>query len=127
MKIALTLAERDELKRLHRQQQDPKEADRIKAILLLDAGYSRGEVAKILLRDEGTITDWRGSFVNRGNLKDWLKDKNEGYSGRLSEQQMREVTVFVEGKLIQDARQVQAWILEQYRIEYTVNGIHALL
>lgn len=127
MKISLTLAEREELKRLHRQQRDLKAGDRIKAILLLDAGYSREEVATILLRDEGTITTWRDSFLARQTLEDWLKDDQSGYQGRLSIEQMQAVSDFVEGSLISDARQVQGWILEQYGLEYQVSGIHALL
>lgn len=127
MKIALTLEEREELKQLHRQQKDLKAGDRIKAILLLDAGYSRGEVAKILLRDEGTITDWQDSFVNRQSLEDWLKDHRSGYQGRLNDEQMKAVEAFVAAHLILDARQVQAWILERYGIEYGITGVHALL
>src|SRR3982751_6819814 len=114
MKIALTGEERSELERLHREQRESKQADRIKAILLLDAGYSRGEVAKILLRDEGTITDWQDSFLNRQSLEDWLKDHRSGYQGRLNDEQMKAVETFVEARLILDARQVQAWILERY-------------
>lgn len=127
MRISITEEERADLKRLHRKQGEPKEADRIKAILLLASGYSREEVARILLRDEGTITAWQNSFGGRENLASWLKDKNEGYQGRLNEQQMKELDAFVQEKLIQDARQVQAWILEQYGIQYTITGIHALL
>jgi transposase len=127
MKISLTQEEREELRRLHRRQKDPKEADRIKAILLLDAGYSREEVATILLRDEGTITTWRDSFLARKTLEDWLKDDRSGYQGRLNTEQMKAVSAFVEDNLISDARQVQAWILEQYGIEYQVTSIHALL
>ncbi len=115
------------MKRLHRLQRDPREADRIKAILLLDAGYSRVEVAKILLRDEGTIGDWRDSFLNRENLEGWLKDKNAGYTGRLDAEQLKAVAEFVEANLIQDARQVQAWILDRFGVKYSVTGIHALL
>jgi transposase len=127
MKIALTLEERAELEKLHRHQRDSKEADRIKAILLLDMGYSRGEVAKILFRDEGTITSWQNSFLNRQSLKNWLKDNRPGYQGRLNQEQIKAVETFVEINLIVDARQVQAWILEQYGIEYGVTGVHALL
>ena len=127
MKIALTGEERSELGRLHRQQKDSKQADRIKAILLFDSGYSRKEIAEILLRDEGTITDWQNSFLKRGSLNEWLKDKNSGYHGLLSQEQMAEVDDFVETNLIQDARQLREWIKDRYGIIYTVTGLHALL
>ncbi len=127
MKIALTGEERSELERLHREQKDSKQADRIKAILLLNMGYSRAEVSKILFRDEGTISAWRDSFLNRQSLTDWLKDKCVGYQGRLNDEQMKAVEAFVEAHLILDARQVQAWIIEQYGIEYGITGVHALL
>lgn len=127
MKIAITPEQREALKRLHRQQQYLKAGDRIKAILLLDAGYSRKEVSKILLRDEATITDWQNAFLKSPDLTGWLKDNNPGYQGRLNEQQMQEVEAFVEATLIHDARQVLEWIKDRYGIEYTVNGMHALL
>src|SRR5437016_4335961 len=127
MKIALTLEERAELEQLHRQQKDSRQADRLKAILLLDMGYSRGEVAKILFRDESTITAWQNSFLAFTSLKDWLKENRKGYQGRLDEEQEKAVEAFVEAHLILDAKQVQAWILEQYSIEYGITGIHALL
>lgn len=127
MKIALTLAERDELKCLHRQQQNLKYGDRIKAILLSDSGYSRKEIAEILLRDEGTITEWQNSFLTRESLSEWLKDNNAGYQGLLSEEQLTQVECFVESSLIQDARQVRDWIHGQYDIVYSITGIHALL
>ena len=127
MKIALTVTERDELKRLHRQQQNLKYGDRIKAILLADSGYSRKEIAEILLRDDGTITEWQNSFLTRESLSEWLKDNNAGYRGLLNQEQIIEVEAFVNANLIQDARQVREWIQSLYSIDYTVTGIHALL
>jgi transposase len=127
MKIALTGEERSELGRLHRHQKDSKQADRIKALLLSDSGYSRKEIAEILLRDEGTITDWQNSFLKRENLTEWLKDTNVGYQGLLTEEQLTQVEIFVEANLIQDACQVREWIQGLYDIAYSVTGIHALL
>jgi transposase len=127
MKAILTREERSDLERLHRQQRDSKQADRIKAILLVDMGYSRAEVARILFRDEGTITAWRDSFQNRQSLTAWLKDNCLGYPGRLNKEQLQAVEAFVETHLILDARQVQAWILGHYDIDYSVTGVQALL
>ena len=127
MKIALAGEERSQLERLHRHQRDSKQADRIKAILLADFGYSRKKIAEILLRDEGTITEWQNSFLTRESLSEWLKDNHAGYHGFLSQKQIIEVEAFVKANLIQDARQVREWIHGLYGITYTVTGIHALL
>lgn len=62
-RIELTNEEIDELIILHRScRKDQRKADRIKAILLLNDGYSSQEAAKILLLDDDTITTYKKGF-----------------------------------------------------------------
>lgn len=124
----LTEAERAELYRLHRQQgYDSKAADKIKAILMLDDGYTQQEIAKVLLRDEDTITRWKRTYRDKTSLMDWLEDEYTGYSGKLTPEQLSQVEAFVEANLIQSAEAVQRYIREQFRVSYTVSGVQALL
>lgn len=125
----LELSEEDKkaLRDQHRRSPRAKAADRIKAILLLSQGYTRKQVAEILLRDEETIGTWRDGYLNCKNLEEWLQDDYQGYGGKLKTEQVKAVEAFVEENLIQDARQVADFIQEQYGIEYQVSGIHALL
>lgn len=126
-KLELTEEERRALREQHRRSPRAKAADRIKAILLLSQGYTRREVAAILLRDEETISQWRERYVNRKSLEEWLLDDYQGYGGKLNIEQEQAVEKFVEENLVQDAREVADFMQEQFGIEYQVSGIHALL
>jgi len=65
----LELSEEDKkaLRDQHRRSPRAKAADRIKAILLLSQGYTRKQVAEILLRDEETIGTWRDGYSHSKN------------------------------------------------------------
>ncbi len=49
MEKLLTLKEREKLITRHRKERDKRICDRIKAVLLVDDGYSYTEIARILL------------------------------------------------------------------------------
>jgi transposase len=126
--IELSAEERRELVRQHRHQGgSAKAADKIKAILLLDDGYSRQEVARVLLRDEDTITRWRDTYKKRQDLAQWFDEDYQGYLGKLSEEQLQEVTVYVENHVITSAQVVQYWIQESFGLVYSLSAIHNLL
>lgn len=126
-KISLSAAERADLKQLHRTLKDRKSGDRIKAILMLDAGYSCIETAEVLLLDENTVTDWKKRYLERKNVTNWLFHECKGYSGKLSEIELKTVERYVEESLISDSKQVQKFILEKMSKPYTQNGVIELL
>ena len=126
-KLELTEEEKQELRVQHRRSPRAKAADRIKAILLLAEGYTRKQVAEILLRDEETIGTWKEGYLKRKSLEVWLQDDYSGYGGKLNDEQLQTVDAFVQEDLVQDARQVIDFIQEQFGIEYQATGIHALL
>lgn len=126
--IELSEAERVELKKQHRYQGgDAKSADKIKAILLLDEGYSRQEVAHILLRDEDTITRWRDTYKSRNSLAAWFDEDYRGYAGKLSLEQLQAVSAYVESTVVVNAHLVQTFIADRFGIAYSLSNIHALL
>ncbi len=69
-----------DLKSLHKQTKDSKFCDRIKCILLFNDGYTSSEICKILLIDEGTVSNWIRKFKNRTSLYSWLADDYKMYS-----------------------------------------------
>jgi transposase len=126
--IKLSQEERTELIKQHRHQgDDAKAADKIKAILLLDDGYSRQEVARILLRDEDTITRWKETYKTRKSLSDWFDEDYTGYPGKLGPEQLKSVEDHVESNIIVSAQSVQCWIEKQFGISYSLSAVHALL
>jgi len=63
--LSIDLDERAQLERLARSVKDVKTAIRIRVILALADGYRAGEVAKLFLLDEDTVTKWRNKFKKR--------------------------------------------------------------
>lgn len=120
--LKLAEKERIELIALHKKNMRAKEADKIKAILLLDDNYSQQEIAKILLIDENTITNWKKDFLSSKNINEWLKDNYFGYQGKLNKEQLKQVEDFVENSIIQASEQVKQFIKREFKVDYTVQG-----
>jgi transposase len=126
--IELSTEERAELIRQHRYQgDDAKAADKIKAILLLDEGYTRQQVAHILLRDEDTITRWKETYKDRKSLSSWFDEDYPGYSGKLTIEQLQALETYVEAAFVTTAHSIQEWIEATFGVAYSVSGIHSLL
>jgi len=62
MTLKLSKKDRNEIKQLHRNCKQRKHADKLKAILLLDKGYSCVEVGEILLLDDDTVRGYRNTY-----------------------------------------------------------------
>ena len=126
-KISLTESEKEELKRFHRSVRDKNSGDRIKAILMLNDGYSCVEIAKILILEEKTIRRWRNGYKTRKNITSFIFYDCRGYSGKLDSETLKTVATYVEENLISDSKQVRLFIQEKYKINYTKSGCIALL
>ena len=79
MKDFLNQSERDDSKTQHRQEKNRRVADRIKAILLSDIGWSYRQISQALLLDEQTI----GRHVD-----DYLEEKKLTLSSGGSESKL---------------------------------------
>jgi transposase len=121
--IKLTEEEKRDLKALHKVINDQKQCDRIKAILLLDKGYTGREVSEILLLDEDTITNWKQRFVIKTSLKDWFRDNYIGYSGKINEAEKNVIIKYLEDNIITDSKEVKRLVSAKFGIEYSKSGI----
>ena len=122
-RINLTKEELIELKRCHKAIKVGKEKDKIKAILLLDKGYSYTKIAEILLIEDDTVKDWEKDFKTRKNIIDWLSTKCIGYQGKLEQYQEERVVKYIENNIISDSKQVIKYIKEEFKIKYSTSGI----
>ena len=66
MTIKLSQKETDQIKQLHRTCKQRKHADKLKAILMLDDGFSCVEVGNILLLDDDTIRTYGNTYLSYG-------------------------------------------------------------
>ena len=125
--IELTESEKATLKSIHRQLTNAKDRDKIKAILMLSAGYTSVAVSDALLIDEDTLRSCRQKFENCEYCTDWLANEYEGYSGKLTISQEQEVSQYVEKNTITDSNQVIEFISVTFGKDYGHSGIISLL
>lgn len=86
----LPIKEINDLKSAHRRAKTRRDADRIKAVVLVGKGWTVAHVAEALLMDEDSIRSyWRR--YRSGGLDALCKDEYSGRKGRLDETQIEEL------------------------------------
>lgn len=86
-----------------------KKSDRIKAILLLDKGFSYGETAEILLIDDATVRRWHSTFSTEG-IKILLKDNYRGGECKLGPDELSELSFHLNQKIYLTAKAICAHV-----------------
>ena len=119
MKEFLTNIEREVLKKQHRQEKNRRVADRIKAILLSDKGWTYRQIAEALLIDEQTI----GCHVDEYKKNQKLTLSSGGSMGKLSWMQSGELVNHLERITYLKITDIIAYIQGTYGVSYTVQGM----
>lgn len=68
MKNFLSEQARQELRLQHRRERDRRVADRIKAVLLKDSGWTNRKIAEALMLDEETVSQHVDDYIERRKL-----------------------------------------------------------
>jgi len=103
-----------------------KKSDRIKAILLLNKGFSYEEIAEILLIDNTTVRRWRKIFSTKG-IKTLLKDNYSGGTSKLASDELSELSLHLDQKIYLTAKEICAYVEKKYGMVYTPKGMTSLL
>lgn len=114
------------LKFTHKTIKDKKLADRIKAVLSLNAGFEYSYVAKILLLDEVTLRRYVQKYQEKG-VAGLLEYRYTGGQARLSLIQEQELRLYLKDHTKRAAKEVVAYIFETYGFLYSVIGVTKLL
>lgn len=123
----LTAQQRQELIKLEKHIPHKGVSTRIKIVLALDDGYMAKDVARILLLDPDTVTKWKNLYEHSKYFSDWLGDENNGYRGKLTQEQERIIEKYVKDEIITDCQQVVLYIQNTFGISYKIDGISKLL
>ena len=126
MTVKLSKQEKATIKGLHRSCKQRKYADKLKAILLLDKGYSCVKVGEILLLDDDTIRRYRDMYLNQGT-ESLLSDHNKGTTGFLNSEQIEKLDSHLGKNVYRDSKGIVVWIEKEFGVSYSVSGINALL
>ena len=130
-KINLTDKEREQLKKIHKYTyNNSMRENRIKVVLLGDKDMSREEIRDILLLDLQTIRRYINEFVlyrmDSIDFEDRRKTKS-GNTKDITPQQEEQVKKYAQDNLIEDAKEIQHYIHEQFNIFYAIPTVTKLL
>tara|TARA_B100001059_G_scaffold140608_1_gene140679 strand:- start:635 stop:1186 length:552 start_codon:yes stop_codon:yes gene_type:complete len=126
MTIKLSQKEANQIKQLHRNCKQRKHADKLKAILMLNDGFSCVAVGTILLLDDDTIRTYRNTYLSDG-VESLLSDNNKGRTSSLTAVELDALEKQVTANVYSDSKGIVAWIEDNFGIYYSCSGINALL
>ena len=124
--IKLSENEKQELIRLHSSIKEGKIRDRIKAIILLNDGYSKAEVERILLITKRTILKIQNKYLKKG-IEALLVDNNIGYEGKLTVEEKEELKKDLREKIFSTAKEVCEHVRNKFKKEYKSESMVQLL
>ena len=124
--LTLTEEERAEISRRYKQEKNPRFRERLQCLLLKDRGHTNAEVAQMLLVVPETITDWLNLYQDAG-LDALCRLETGGSDSFLSDQQIILLQAELDKNVFQTAKQVCAWVAEQFAITYSERGMRDLL
>lgn len=121
----LSTDEKLELMAAHTKERNRKLADRIKAILLLDKGYSPIQVAKILLLDESSIYHYKSLYQE--GLDKLVQFKYKGRMPKLSPEQEELLISHLDDHFYSNTKGINQFIENHFGISFTKDGLISLL
>ncbi len=122
----LSSEEEQELRMLHRTMKDKRKAYRINAIILLNRGYTKSEVERLLLIDRKSIIKYEKDY-RKGGIKKLLRDDYVLYSGKLSEKEKEALKNELCSTVFTTAKAVCDYVKKKYGKQYTNDGMVKLL
>ena len=115
-----------ELRRAHKQSKEKRIADRIKTILLLNKGYSYGEISTILMFDDSTLRSYYELYVSHG-IEGLIKFNYKGGISYLNTDQLKELDHHLQVHTYLRAIEIREYIKQFFRVEYSTDAVRALL
>jgi transposase len=119
----LTNDQRVSLRVQHRLERDRRVADRIKAILLRDKGWTYAQIAEALMLDEETVSKHVEEYLGQEKLK----PENGGSTSKLNEEQTQELISHIELHTYSYAKEICIYVKETYGVSYSIPGMTSWL
>jgi transposase len=120
--FTLTQDELSSLKRAHRASKKKRDADRIKAIILLGTGWTIREVAEVLLLDDETIRNYLKRYKT-GELNALLNDNYKGYSGKLCGLEIFQLDEHLNENTYLSTKEVVSYVAKRFQVDFSVSGM----
>jgi transposase len=117
-----------ELRAAHRGTQDKREADRIKAVVLLATGWRAEDVAEVLQVDPNTVRNHFKCYREGGI--EALSRVGTGVGGStcaLDAEQLISLDAHLQKNLYLSAKAIAHWVQETFGVSYTESGMTSVL
>src|SRR4051794_27429655 len=124
--IQLTPRQRRDIEERRRHAQDRRIYQRLSAVLWIDAGRSREEVARLVGVSTRQVGQWLRIFRNKG-LDELGTLHYQGDPGRLGPAQVKRLRQEIEKGVFHNAEQVRTWVEATFGVAYSISGIKGLL
>ncbi len=111
-KYELTEQEFFDLQVLHQEVTEKRQADRVKAIILLGKGWSPSQVAQVLLIDRTTVRTYYQNY-KKGGVNRLLETNYSLRQGYLTSKQEQKLDIYLQERLHITAKSVVAYIEER--------------
>ena len=115
-----------ELRAAHRNTRDKREADRIKAVVLLATGWPAEQVAEVLQVDANTVRNHFKRY-SQGGVKALGHVAFRGSDCSLDEKQLAILDAHLQTHLYMTSKAIAHWVEETFGVSYTASGMTALL
>src|SRR5512135_529501 len=119
--IVLSAKQRHEIEQRRRQAGDRRIFQRLSALLWIDEGRTRQEVADLLGVSSRQVGDWLRIFRNQG-LDELCILHYGGDPGRLRPAQIQRLKQEIAKGIFHNAEQVRAWIEAHFGVAYRLSG-----
>jgi transposase len=124
--IQLDPTQRQDLLRRCKQTLDKRIYQRLTAVLLVDAGESRSEVADILHVSLRQVADWLRLFRNQG-VESLCTLHYKGDPGNLTPAQVEHLKQEISTGRFRNVNQIRLWLEETFQVQYASSGVKDLL
>ncbi len=125
-KLNLSVSEIASLRIEHKAVKKKRDADRIKAIVLLATGWTVMQVAQVLFMDDDTIRRYRARYDKDG-LNGLLKDNYKAKKAKLSKTEQENLSIHIDAELYMTVQSIVNYVKKKYRVVYSISGMTDLL
>lgn len=120
MKNVLSVEDRTKLKNTHRSEQTKRTADRMKAVLLSDDGWTHRQIGKALFLDEQTV-----AYEYLSDEK--LSIESGGSESKLNDEESSELISHLESNIYATVNEIRQHVFCKYATLYTTQGMTSWL
>ncbi len=119
MEVEITPEEKENLEKRHKTERDKRLADRIKAVLLCNEGWTQKQISQALRIRPETVHDHLAEYTREAKLN----PTNGGSKSHLNASQTELLTKHLEKKVYDKVHDICLYVMTSYNVRYSISGM----